>query len=114
LGHSLLPRKKKHPILLYHQSGYSKLLVQEFHTNALHAVPLTMMAILSELYHMFGARRLVQYQSQHCIKCQKTYCRTTQQLMGQLPVDRARPSPPYRFRRALRHQEGQLQASGET
>ena len=54
-----------------------------------------MMAILADSYHLLGARRLVKSHSQHCITCQKAYCRTSSQLMGQLPADRSRLSPPF-------------------
>ena len=33
--------------------------------------------------------------SRHCIPCQKSYVRTTAQLMGQLPADRVNPSAPF-------------------
>jgi len=63
------------------------LFVQDVHTNTLHAGPSTMMAILSEHYHILT--------HQTPVKCQITYCRTAQQLMRQLPAYRDRPSPPF-------------------
>ena len=95
LGHSLLPSEQRHPVLLHHQSRYSRLLVQDIHANALHAGPSTMMAIMAEHYHILGARRLVKSLSQQCIRCQKAYCKTSAQMMGQLLADRTRPSPPF-------------------
>ena len=95
LGHSMLPSEQRHPVLLHHQSRYSRLLVQDIHANALHAGPSTMMAIMAEHYHILGARRIVKSLSQQCIRCQKAYCKTSAQMMGQLPADRTRPSPPF-------------------
>ena len=71
-----------------------KLLIQDLHISGAHAGSSTMMAILAESYHLLGARRLLKSLSQHCVKCQWAYCRTSSQLMGQLPAERSRPSSP--------------------
>ena len=72
-----------------------RILIQDIHISAAHAVQSTMMAILADSYHLLGARRLVKSLSQHCVKCQWAYCRTSSQLMGQLPVERFHPSSPF-------------------
>ena len=59
--------------------------------SAAHAGPSTMMAILADSYHLLGARRLVKSLSQHCVKCQRAYCRTSSQLIGPFSTKRGSP-----------------------
>ena len=42
-------------------------------------------------------KRLVKKLSPHCVKirCQRVYAKANNQLMGNLPADRATPAPPF-------------------
>ena len=53
------------------------------------------MGLLSLEYHIMGAKHLVKEVSKTCVTCQKSYARTTDQLMGQLPPSRATPAPAF-------------------
>ena len=53
------------------------------------------MGILSTTYHILGAKALTKQISKGCVKCQRFYARTTDQLMGQLPPCRATPAPAF-------------------
>ncbi len=95
LTHSLLSRSIKHPIIIHKCSLLSKLLVWQVHLDSGHAGVGTMLAILSENYHIIGVRSLLRQVSRTCITCQKTYARAAGQLMGQLPLERVTPAPPF-------------------
>ena len=53
------------------------------------------MGLLSLEYHILGAKHLVKEVSKSCVTCQKSYARTTDQLMGQIPPVRATPAPAF-------------------
>ena len=84
-----------HPIILSQKSPVVKLLVEQLHRDSHHAGPSTLLAILSETYHIPGVKRLVKKISRVCVLCQKAYAKTVQQQMGQLPAHRVTPSPPF-------------------
>ena len=42
-----------------------------------------------------GAKHLVKEVSKTCVTCQKSYARTTDQVMGKLPPSRATPAPAF-------------------
>ena len=83
-----------HPINLSQKYLVVKLLVEQLQDSH-HAGPSTLLAILSETYHIPVVKRLVKKISQVCVLCQKTYAKTVQQQMGQLPAHRVTPSPPF-------------------
>ena len=72
-----------------------KLLCLQVHNTSGHPSPGALQAILAQDFLITGARRLAMEISKHCISYQKAYARTKNQLMGQLPPDRATPSPPF-------------------
>ena len=54
-----------------------------------------MMSILAQSYHIPRVRSAVRKLSRNSITCQRVYARTSNQLMGNLPAERATPSPPF-------------------
>ena len=91
-GQTNLPHSIKHPVILHHSSHIVKLLCLQVHKNS--GDP-SLQAILAQDFLITGARRLAKEISKNCVPCQKAYARTKNQLMGQLPPDRATPSPPF-------------------
>ena len=86
---------QKHPVILHQKDHLTTLIARQVHNQNMHVGPTGLMGILSITYHILGAKQLVKDISKACITCQKSYARTTDQLMGQLPPCRATPAPPF-------------------
>ena len=50
--------------------------------------------VLSD-YHIVGVKSILRAVSRQCVACQRAYAKTASQLMGQLPAERLKPSPPF-------------------
>ena len=90
-----LATDQKHPIILHRKDHLTTLIARQVHLQNMHVGPTGLMGILSITYHIVGAKHLVKDISKSCVVCQKSYARTTDQLMGQLPPCRASPAPPF-------------------
>ena len=60
----------------------------------LHAGPTLMLSVLSRRFHI-GAQRLMRTVYRGRITCRKVAAKTKNQIMGQLPVHKVTPSPPF-------------------
>ena len=76
-------------------ANITHLLLKQIHRLNLHPGPSTMMSLLAQGYYIPGVRGAVRELSHNCVTCQRVYARTSNQLMGNLPVERATPSPPF-------------------
>ena len=85
----------KHPVILHGRSPLVHRLVESVHRSSLHAGPTTLLALLAERYHIIGVCQLARSISSQCVVCQRTYLKTTEQLMGQLPFSRVNPTAPF-------------------
>ena len=85
----------KQPLILSRNSHITRLLLDEVHLQNQHLRPSTMMAILGQSYRIAGVKRLVKKLSHHSVRCQRIYCKANNQLMGNLPADRATAAPPF-------------------
>ena len=90
-----LADSRKHPLILHRKDPLSQLLCRHIHQSNLHVGPTGLMGLISIDYSILGAKHLVRQISKACVVCQKSYARTTGQLMGQLPSVRATPAPPF-------------------
>ena len=95
-----LPVSQKHPLILHRKDPLAQLICRHIHQNNLHVGPTGLMGLLSLEYHIMGAKHLIKEVSKTCVTCQKSYARTTDQLMGQLPPSRATPAPAFTSTRA--------------
>ncbi len=95
LSQSGLSYSQCHPVILHKKAHLSKLIVHHLHIVHFHAGPTLLMGLLAQCYYMIGARRLVRNISRNCVVCQKTYARTSSQIMGELPSARIMPAPPF-------------------
>ena len=86
---------QKHPIILHRSSPATLLLIQQLHLDHGHIGPSTLLSVLSEDFYIIGARRIARYVAKNCVACKRAYAHIAQQQMGQLPVDRVTPSPPF-------------------
>ena len=90
-----LSTSQKHPLFLHRKDPLAHLLCRHVHQINMHVGPTGLMGLLSLEYHILGAKHLVKEVSKECVVCQKSYARTTDHLMGQLPPVRATPAPPF-------------------
>ncbi len=95
LENSFLTVSQKHPIILHRSDRLSKLICVQLHVDNLHVGPSALLAILSLRFHVIGVKHLAKSVSRACVRCRKTYSRTTTQLMGQLPATRVTPTSPF-------------------
>ena len=95
LGRSCLSKRTKHPVLLSIKSNVVKLMVRHTHVLILHAGAATAMAWLSKRYYIPQIKRLLKSISRNCTVCQKTYARTSTQMMADLPAERTTPFSPF-------------------
>ena len=86
---------QRHPIILHKKDHLSRLLCRYLHNSNMHIGPTGLMGLLCLRYHILGAKTQVRDISRTCVTCQKSYARTTEQLMGQLPPSRVTPAPPF-------------------
>ena len=70
-------------------------MVQHTIVLILHAGAATAMAWLSKRYYISKIQQLLKSISRNCTVCQKTYARTSTQMMADLPADRTTPSSPF-------------------
>ena len=82
-------------MILHGKSDLRRLLIHQLHLDHSHIGPTALMGILSRDYYFLGARTLVRSISRNYVTCQKTYARTSKQIMGDLPAERIQPSPPF-------------------
>ena len=90
-----LSSDQRHPIILHRKDHLTTLIARQAHADNMHVGPTGLMGILSVSFHIVGAKSLVKSISKDCVTCQRTYARTTDQLMGQLPPCRANLAPPF-------------------
>ena len=65
--------------------------------DAMHVGPTGLMGILNDV---LGAKNLTKYISKFCVKFQRFYARTTDQLMGQLPPSGVTPAHTFTTKRS--------------
>ncbi|XP_053692165.1 uncharacterized protein LOC128740628 [Sabethes cyaneus] len=86
---------RMHPIILSSSHPLTALIVTHYHRNLLHAGPQLVLSSLRERYWPLSARNLVRKIIHKCIQCYRTKPKPHEQLMGDLPVERVTPAPPF-------------------
>lgn len=95
LQHALLPYEEKHPLILAKKNHLSLLFARDAHTASLHGGPQLTRSLLLRSVWILQAGSLVRSVVYRCVRCAQFRAATTEQQMGQLPVERARPSRPF-------------------
>lgn len=95
LKNSELQRDIKHPILLPHGSRFVELVIEHEHRRMLHAGADATLAAVRLAYWPIRARGTVKKVIHRCITCFKSRPRMSEQIMGNLPVNRVTPSRPF-------------------
>lgn len=95
LKHSEIPYEAKHQVLLPKSHPFTKALIVHFHVKNLHAAAQTLLVIIRSRFWPLGGLVTVKGAIFNCIRCFRTQPRTIQQLMGELPPPRVKPSRPF-------------------
>ena len=87
---------EKHPAILPKDNHTSQLIVRHFHQAVHHqGRQLTHGAVRQGGYWILGGHRLVSKELNSCVPCKKLRGKPVEQLMADLPTDRAEVTPPF-------------------
>ena len=95
LENSKFPFSQRHPVILHGKDPIVKLLLLSLHLRYLHAGPTLLMSIVSREYYVVSARRFIRSISRNCVTCQRTYAKTKNQIMANLPASRVTLAAPF-------------------
>ncbi|XP_018309050.1 uncharacterized protein, partial [Mycetomoellerius zeteki] len=85
----------KHPILLPHHSKLTEIIIEHEHLRSLHIGADATLAAVRQKYWPIRARGTVRRLLRGCIKCFRSKPRFSEQLMGDLPMQRVTLSRPF-------------------
>lgn len=86
---------EKQPILLPHNSEFTKLLVRREHANVMHCGVSTTLVQIRKKYWIPKGRQFVKRVINDCLVCRRFSARPAAQMTGQLPKDRIVEGPPF-------------------
>lgn len=92
---SLLPPNTKHPYILPKDSPLTSLNISDSHMRIMHGGTQMTLNFIKNDYWILGGRNPIRSFILRCVKCTRFRQRRAQQLMGQLPSERIRPSRPF-------------------
>ncbi|XP_065095410.1 uncharacterized protein LOC135717333 [Ochlerotatus camptorhynchus] len=95
LDRSQLPFESRHPIILPDKDPVVRLLIQQMHVELLHVGQTGLMNVMRQRYWLLNARSTIRFITHRCVRCFRTNRTTPNQLIGNLPVSRVVPSPPF-------------------
>ena len=95
LENSKFPFSQRQPVILHGKDPIVKLLSLFLHLRCLHAGPTLLMSIVSREYYLVSARRLIRSVSRNCVTCQRTYAKTKNEIMANLPPSRITLAAPF-------------------
>lgn len=96
LHHAQTTHDKRHPIILPPRAHLTKLLVWDAHMRTLHGGPQVMLNYIRSKFWIIRARNEVKKCYKECVKCIRYAKQNNNQLMGQLPEVRLKPSKPFK------------------
>ena len=97
LSNTELPYNQQHPYLLPARATLSQRLMEDAHLRTLHGHTQVCMQYLREKFWITGVRNGLKMLIHSCPRCVRYQGRTSDQLMGDLPADRARLNRPFLF-----------------
>ena len=95
LAHSLLEEDAKHPLILPAKCHFTTLIIQDAQQRTLHGGVQLTLATLRRQYWIMKGLAEVKKSIRACTTCSRHAARVSNQLMGELPKTRARPSLPF-------------------
>lgn len=98
MSQAVLHPHVKHPAILPKDSRISTLLIRYFHLKVHHqGRGMTMNELRANGWWILGSSRAVSSYLLNCVKCRKYRRKTENQCMGDLPIDRTEPTPPFTY-----------------
>ena len=85
----------KHPVLLPKHHHFTKLIIQHFHTQHLHARAQATLAAIRQQYWIISSRRAIRQVLHKCIPCFRVKPTISFQKIGNLPDQRLNPGRPF-------------------
>ncbi|XP_043474379.1 uncharacterized protein LOC122506330 [Leptopilina heterotoma] len=95
LKHSNLDVDYKNSMILPRESKLTSLIIQEAHSRTLHGGTQLTLSHIRKRFWIIGGRQSVKSYILKCVKCARERGLRAQQLMGQLPLSRIKPSRPF-------------------
>lgn len=95
LRHADLQHDVKYPMVLPQRSKLTELIIRHEHIRHCHAGAEATLAAVRQLYWPIRARGTVKKLIHQCIRCFRLKPRTSEQIMGDLPVSRVTPAKPF-------------------
>lgn len=86
----------KHPIILPGKSHLTKLIINEAHIKTLHGGPQAMLYYIRTKYWILRGKDAVKLHYRSCVKCLRYSKLKNNQLMGQIPEVRLKPTRPFK------------------
>ena len=91
IGHSNLPYKQLHPIILHGNHQITKMIVRAEHLRLLHVGPMMLASSIGVRFHIVGGKKVIRDVTLACVSCRGYSTRPQPQIMGQLPIERVTP-----------------------
>ena len=85
----------KHPFILPPKHPVSEKIITFYHTKYLHAGVSTLMALLRQKFWIIHSKSLIKLIIRKCTSCIRFNGNTLKQIMGNFPISRVNPSPPF-------------------
>lgn len=92
LEHTLLDFESQHPIILPKGHPLTRSIILHFHHKNLHAGPQALLVAIRQQYWPLGGKKTVSHIINKCVRCFRLRPKVCEQIMGNLPEDRVRPS----------------------
>ncbi|XP_055543438.1 uncharacterized protein LOC129728989 [Wyeomyia smithii] len=92
---SELSYNTKHPILLPRHSILTALILHHEHHEQLHCDPQSLLSAVRRRFWIVGGTSAARKTCRSCVECMRARPTQLHQLMGQIPVDRLAPNPPF-------------------
>ncbi|XP_055522570.1 uncharacterized protein LOC129716754 [Wyeomyia smithii] len=92
---SELSYNTKHPILLPRHSILTALILYHEHHEQLHCGPQSLLNAVRRRFWIVGGTSAARKTCRSCVECMRARPTQLHQLMGQIPVDRLAPNPPF-------------------
>lgn len=86
---------EQHPIIISGKSSITILIIRDAHERVFHGGPQNTLGNLHQQYWLLGGRRMVRSLIHNCVTCVKARPKVQQQIMGNLPAARVRPTRPF-------------------
>jgi len=95
LRNSFFSYQQRHPVLLPKNHHFTKIVLQHYHQTHHHAGPQLLLSLVREKFWIIRGPDMCSRIVRNCIICHKANPKPVNQLMGQLPEDRVKPSRPF-------------------